>query len=359
MKTTTHSKNYSVIIVMLCLFMFNIANAQPKPPTGFEWKEVPELTDEFNRWDRSKWQKPLWNYGVPVQMIARNSGVTDGKLWIKSSLDNSSQRWFQTSRVMSNAQIKFPFYTESKILNSNISAYNTFWLNNGNINNRDEIDVIENNSNPSCGCQPNFPWQMNSQYFHVVNGDTKRNTGNFDNRKLPANNPGRGVRWNQGYHVFGVLMLDSRNIQFYLDGVPAGKVRSARDFTRNMNIIWDLWTADFSWLGGLARKNNLNNDAINTMYVDWVHTYKLVEAGLSVEEDNLKTISMYPSPAKDILNIKELEENTDILIYDYTGRRLLETKANANITTINVSNLPTGAYFVKVEGYKVKRLIVE
>lgn len=352
-------KGYSLTpLVLLLLLLFTKVNSQPRAPQGSKWEIVSELSDEFNAWDNSKWFKPLWNYGVPVQMRAQNSGVTNGNLWIKASLDNNSQRWFETSRVQSRAQINYPMYTESRIRTAHISAYTTFWLNNGDINNRNEIDIIENNSKPSCGCQPDFPWKMNSQYFHVVNGDTRRAHGNFDNRTLSNDNPKKGVRWNEEYHTVGVWWKDSKNIQFYLDGEPAGSVVSERDFTRDLNVIWDLWTADFNWLGGLAAKNDLNNDNINTMYVDWVHTYTLEES-LGVNDANLKTFKMYPSPVSDILHFKALEADLPIIIYDYTGRKLIETKSFNSNTTINVSNIQSGAYFVKIEGYITKRLIIK
>ncbi len=250
----------------------------PIAPEGMEWELVDELTDDFNvSFDTDKWSKSLWNYGVPVQMKAENSGVNDGNLWIKATLAEGEERWFQSSRIMSKTQINYPMYTVSRIKGAHISAYNTFWLNNGNISNRNEIDVIENNSNPSCDCQPDFPWQMNSQYFHVVDDDTKRNKGNFDNRELSDDNPLKGVSWNEEYHTFGVWWKDATHIQFYLDGEPAGSVVSARDFTRDLNIIWDLWTVDADWLGGLAKKEHLQDNTMNTMKVDWIHTYQLVE----------------------------------------------------------------------------------
>ena len=244
-------------------------------PEGMIWKKVHNLSDEFEAWDANKWSKPLWNYGVPVQMRSQNSGVTDGNLWIKATLDEGKSRWFETSRVMSKKQINYPMYTESRIKTAHISAYNTFWLNNGNIDNRNEIDVIENNSKPSCDCQPDFPWQMNAQYFHVVDADTKRNKGNFDNRKLSDLNPLKGIPWNEDYHIVGVWWKDARNIQFYLDGEPAGSVMAARDFTRNLNLIWDLWTIDENWSGGIAAQNDLLNNDINTMKIDWVRTWQL------------------------------------------------------------------------------------
>lgn len=278
-------------ILILTTLYSNRTQAQPDAPKGKKWKVVTALTDEFNTtFDTEKWSKSLWNYGVPVQMVPQNSGVANGNLWIKATLDKDNERWFMSSRVMSNKQISYPMYTESRIKTAHISAFNTFWLNNGNGENRDEIDIIENNSNPSCNCQPDFPWKMNSQYFQVNPEATPkeaRNHGNFDNRKLSDSNPLKGVAWNEAYHVVGLWWKDATHFQFYLDGEPAGDVVSGEErdgnfipnriFTRKLNIIWDLWTVDAPWLGGLAKKEHLSDSSMNTMRVDWIHTYELVK----------------------------------------------------------------------------------
>ncbi len=279
----------SKFILSICMAMiYTIAFAQPTPPNGKRWVKVDNLSDEFNGgFDTSKWSKSLWDYpNTPTKMIAQNSGVSGGNLWIRAT-EGSGERWFQSSRVTSVAQIKYPMYTESRIITAHLSAYNTFWLNNGDINDRDEIDVIENNSRPSCNCQPNFPWQMNSQYFQATNGFTVRNADNFDNRNLSNGNPKKGVRWNEQYHTVGVWWKDRKNMTFYLDGERAGSVTVGEDrsgrtypeiiFARNLNLIWDLWTADQNFLGGLAVRSHLRNNNINTMKVDWVRTYRLVD----------------------------------------------------------------------------------
>ena len=250
------------------------------------------MSDEFDTWNSTKWFKSTWNYGIPVFMSTapQNSGVTDGKLWIKATLNESNPegRWFQTSRIHSRTKTKYPMYTEARIKSSHISAYNTYWLNNGDSNNRDEIDIIENNSKPSCNCQPNFPTQMNSQYFHADSNKTPveiRDEDNFLSTKLSSNNPLKGIKWNEAYHTFGVWWKDAKHIQFYLDGEPAGSVvvgedRSGqtftnREFTRDLEIIFDLWTNEANYLGGLPPKTDLSDDTINTMKIDWVRTWKL------------------------------------------------------------------------------------
>ncbi|MDU0354689.1 family 16 glycosylhydrolase [Paraglaciecola aquimarina] len=252
-------------------------------PAGKMWQKVDNMSDEFDFWDESKWLKTTWNYGgTPVFMRNENSGVSGGMLWIKATLDDTSDdQWFETSRVRSKAKIKFPIYTEARIKTAHISAYNTFWLNNGDSNNRDEIDIIENNSNPSyTGAKyDNYPYEMHSQYFIVKAGVTERDGDDnpSDNRELSAGNTLKGVPWNEEFHVYGAWWKDKNTVQFYLNGEEVNFVTSTQDFTLEQHIIFDLWTQDSSWVGGLPEKEELLNNDINTMEIDWVRTWSLVD----------------------------------------------------------------------------------
>ncbi|MDO6537306.1 family 16 glycosylhydrolase [Alteromonas stellipolaris] len=268
---------------------FNVDEASPlmpsfvafedTTPAGMTWQKVEALSDEFNQsWDASKWKRSNWNYSdTPVNMVDTNSGVENGYLWISATLDDSTEEsWFKTSRVHSKAKISFPMYTETRLKVAHIAAYNTFWLNNGDADNRDEIDIIEINSDPTCGENDEYPWQMNSQYFIVKNGETERNKGPWSTKKLSDANTRKGVTWNQDYHVFGAWWKDEHNVQFYLNGEPAGHVVSSQPFTLQQELIWDLWTQDSSWVCGLPEKEDLLDHKRNTMKVDWVRTWKLV-----------------------------------------------------------------------------------
>jgi len=76
-------------------------------------------------------------------------------------------------------------------------------------------------------------------------------------------------------------------------------------------------------------------------------------------ELNTNKISLYPNPAKSILNIKTATEVTNISIYSLLGKEVLKT----NTKTVDVSNLSEGVYLIKimdVEGnLHVKRFIKE
>lgn len=253
-------------------------NSDPKP-LGKKWVKVNDLTDEFNvnGLDTDKWFKSTWNYDIPVEMVSdnTNSGVWGGYLWIRATVDAGAERWFRTARISSTAKISYPMYTESKIKASSISAFNTFWLNNGDSSNRDEIDVIENNAAPTCNCKPDYPWLMKSHYWQARSGTEYDEASDFDNRNLPVGTAGKGVKWDADYHIFGVYWKDARNMDFYLNGVKVGSLVSDYDYTRDLNILFDLWTKDADWLGGLALQSNVSDNSKNTMYVDWVRTWQL------------------------------------------------------------------------------------
>ncbi|GAA4934363.1 hypothetical protein GCM10023314_03500 [Algibacter agarivorans] len=262
-------------------------------PSDKQWVKSEDHSDEFDAWNPGKWYKSTWNYDPPVFMThnSANSGVADGNLWIKATLNenNADDRWFQTARIHSVKKVKYPIYTEARIKTAHISAFNTYWLNNGNADNRDEIDIIENNSKPTCtNCSADdFPSKMKSHYHQVDENETPnwiRHGGDFYRADLSSTNPLKNKGWNEDYHIYGAWWKDSKNVQFYLDGEPAGSIVVGehwddktydREFTRDLEIIFDLWTNQADWLGGLPPKSDLGDNTINTMRIDWVRTWKL------------------------------------------------------------------------------------
>lgn len=252
--------------------------AQPKAPKGFKWKKVDSMSDEFSSFDNSKWEYSLWNYAVPNIMKKSQAYVEDGKLCIKAELNDDSVRWMKTCRIMSKAQVGYPMYTECSMKSASISGYNTYWLNNGNAQNRDEIDICENNPCPSNPSVPHGaeskPYIMQSNMHLARNGENKTQPSYADTRYLSDKNELKGKRTDEAFHTFGLYWEDERNCHFFMDGEYVGSSLSPRAFERKLNIYFDLWTNKWD---GLANKEDLKDDSKNTMYVDWVKTYKLIK----------------------------------------------------------------------------------
>lgn len=65
----------------------------------------------------------------------------------------------------------------------------------------------------------------------------------------------------------------------------------------------------------------------------------------STEEVENQQLAIYPNPAKDVLNIKNLADNQEITIYSINGSVIMKTIASGN-AEINISELRPGMYVV-------------
>lgn len=104
--------------------------------------------------------------------------------------------------------------------------------------------------------------------------------------------------------------------------------------------------------------------AINFDFPDNNVGYAITESGniykidvaASSEKFDADAVTVYPNPARDILNIKNTEQNTTYIITDVTGKTVLKGRFS---NTIDVSGLTTGMYFLKTRNYKTIKFIKE
>lgn len=69
---------------------------------------------------------------------------------------------------------------------------------------------------------------------------------------------------------------------------------------------------------------------------------------LSNTEKIATELSLYPVPAKDVLYIKGLGENSIAEIYDMQGKKLLSTPVSKGVDKINISQLSKGIFFLRI-----------
>ncbi|MEI7509899.1 MAG: CotH kinase family protein [Flavobacterium sp.] len=96
----------------------------------------------------------------------------------------------------------------------------------------------------------------------------------------------------------------------------------------------------------------------NNLASSWIAS----TGSLAVNEVNKNTSSVviYPNPAKHIVTITSPNTIDTIEIFDVSGKRLIATPVNETQTTIDISNLSVGIYFVKVQnelGIKTEKLV--
>ncbi len=78
------------------------------------------------------------------------------------------------------------------------------------------------------------------------------------------------------------------------------------------------------------------------------NTTKNINEILSVDKQEVQLFSLYPNPAKDVLNIKSESQMQAIRIIDLSGKTVYTNTENNTQTTIDVSNLSNGVYSIQV-----------
>jgi Ricin-type beta-trefoil lectin domain-like/Secretion system C-terminal sorting domain len=210
----------------------------------------------------------------------------------------------------------------------------------------------------------------------LVNGANVQqwDCSNGNNQKWQFNDQGNGYytikNMNSGkcLDVAAFSTLDGGNVQQW--GCTAGtnqqwKVTSLGDCkysltARNSNKCLDLST------GGISNATNIQQWSCDSQNANQQFTFELASSLsasfvdiISSTKENLKEsgLAIFPNPVNSNLNIEIsdafFDTQAEIIIYDFLGKKLLTQKTTQNQTTINVGNLPSGSYIIKVSSNEV------
>ncbi|WP_299552423.1 family 16 glycosylhydrolase [Seonamhaeicola sp.] len=263
----------SIILLSALVFSVNLTFAQtsklPKPPKGKKWVKIETISDEFNgdQLDSKKWipYHPYWT-GRNSTHTPSNVSVKDGNLRLKSTLRKGATEvnaeTVTAACVTSKKRSCRYGYYEAKIKCSNISMTSAFWFQ----GKYSEIDVIENLGAPSkperTGVKDTM--MINTHYF-------KKGWDNDLNTPLKYKMP---VPAGSTYHVYAVWWKDANTCIFYLNGEQVYEVALRGPFKEKQYLFFD--TEVFTWQGW-PTKESLLDDSKNTMLVDWVRGWQLVD----------------------------------------------------------------------------------
>lgn len=113
----------------------------------------------------------------------------------------------------------------------------------------------------------------------------------------------------------------------------------------------------FKWEYEKDYSSSSGSDAV------WIDNIKLpIQGKISSIENVVKNkdnIIVYPNPAKDIITISNLENNSTISIFDAVGR--IYYTSNSLIKNINVSSYPNGVYYLSIKSnnkISTKKIII-
>lgn len=263
-----------ITAIFLLLFLSYYTKAQnesklPAPPEGKKWIKITYVSDEFNgdKLDATKWmpKHPFWS-GRNSTHTESNVSVKNGNLRLISTLrEGSSEVKSETvtaACVTSNTPNCHYGYYEANIKCSNISMTSAFWFQ----GKYSEIDVIENIGEPSnpksIGIKDSM--LMNTHYFKK---GWKKDCATPVKWKMPE-------CAGSEYQVYGVWWKNKETCSFYHNGIKVADVTFGGPFKEKQYMFFD--TEVFTW-HGWPSKASLLNPAKNTMSVDWVRGWQLVD----------------------------------------------------------------------------------
>lgn len=145
------------------------------------------------------------------------------------------------------------------------------------------------------------------------------------------------------YHY--VFVYDGTTAKIYKDGVLLGSQAKSWN-TINDNNLFRIGTS-FAGAGsfnGAIDDLKIYNYALSQTDITSLYTNNTILSSSDFSQNNLE-VALYPNPAKDMLNIETTLEVQSVEIFNIQGQKVLETNQNQ----INVSNLSSGMYMVKIQ----------
>ena len=253
--------------------------------------------------------------------VTASSGVLDAQLGIENApadFDNDGYVDILTNGniLFNNGDFTFSNFSDNMPPSGAI----------GDTNNDGFLDVFENGTIHLNNTNTNNWIKINT-----VGTDSNRNgIGARVELTTPAGKQIRDVRSGEGFRF-----MSSLNTHFGI---------GTETTIDHITIYWPSGIVDF-----------IPNPAINT-------TLNILEgSALTIEDETLVDVSLYPNPVKDILTVETTVAlvNKVATVFDINGKRVLCQKLTTN--TIKVAQLESGIYFLRLEseGKSIKRKFIK
>jgi len=283
--------NKTLLASLLITFSILLNAQPPEPPEGFRWVLHEQYSDEFNGTllDVTKWKNSFtgWQGRVPAKFEPTAVSVQNGNMEIKSGKYATPQGNYTMygGAVTSLEETAHFGYYECRFKSSKIAMSTTFWLSNSKQEYKpttcttdrysQELDVVEAVGDTR-NTFPSFRQKMKSNTHHRYVPCGASNEIFYSNGTDSA--PLSSEVW-EGYHTYGMQWHNPKSATFYSDGILGNTVLfnttiDANPFDRPMFIA--MVTETYDWLTPYPNDSELNNNAINTSYYDWVRSYRLI-----------------------------------------------------------------------------------
>ncbi|MFY0598465.1 MAG: T9SS type A sorting domain-containing protein [Cyclobacteriaceae bacterium] len=285
-----------LIILILCVLSFNAFSEPPEPPLGFRWVLNLPFSDEFNgtELDGTKWRDYFdgWQGRTPARFKPYTVSVSDGNMQIKNGVLSPAEGNYTIAggAVQSLSDQAYYGYYECRFKASRIMMSTTFWLSNRKVKLDEtscttdtysqELDISEVVGASAGKFEENM--NSNTHYRHVPCGENQEIFySNGTSSKLDSK------VW-EDYHTYACWWVDANSAKFYADDEFTASVDfnttidDTDPFDRPMKV--NMVTETYDWATPYPSADDLNNDAINTSYYDWIRSYELVRVDEEVAD---------------------------------------------------------------------------
>ncbi|MCF8366020.1 MAG: carboxypeptidase regulatory-like domain-containing protein [Bacteroidales bacterium] len=184
----------------------------------------------------------------------------------------------------------------------------------------------------------------------------------FPAEALVSSNKGDMIgAFDQNNALCGYLVIDgsAKSQVMILFGDDATTIEKD-GFTEGENISFRMMTNGEEISLDVEWDYNLEN-ASGNFYSESLSAVKSITLGTTgIGNITANEVEVYPNPASDVvvINIKDEQFNTaEVTIIDTKGNVVLETLVQDSETTLNISNLESGIYFVKINAAQFNKII--
>lgn len=189
--------------------------------------------------------------------------------------------------------------------------------------------------------------------FGYNNDDNFFSTSTFHNPGYPAESPHTGELMYYWYGIYDQVQTNRLYFNKYCYGGQSGSGSYFKDGSNDRYVYAEL-----------SHYNSINGTGhirITQSKYNSIHN-QIFGGNIGVHQtDNAPAFSIYPNPAKDQLTI-EAPQKSAMDIFNIRGQLIKTFNNKGLITTIDLSDLPGGVYFLKVKtdnGLIIKRFIKE
>lgn len=120
--------------------------------------------------------------------------------------------------------------------------------------------------------------------------------------------------------------------------------------------VWTKYTYDLTAYVGQTINIAFYSSTTNLWFVG-IDDFAISSNTLSISEAALSgKASIYPNPVENILQIKNENKMSEITVYDLTGKVLKKVLVNAEHSELNLSELSSGNYLLKIKEKETEKI---